>query len=117
MSSINVSAIHAIYMYVQSVLTYMYIKLTGTYYHIAGNFRGAQFSRMLDLYYFAGLIFADSSTHVHYVLYTIELFFIGLIFTVRQSPTKIVKNGPLENFLLYGNSVTILLSTTSLHMM
>ena len=127
----NVLAIHAIYMYVQSctrssmhtlvysyILTRMYTKLTGTYYRIAGYFRGVQFSWIVNLYYFTGLIFADASTHAHYVLYVHNrTFFTGSIFTVRQSSTKTVKIGPLKNFLLYGNSVTILLSTISLHVM
>ena len=39
------------------------------YYRIAGNFRGVQFLRMVDLYYFMGLNFVDTSTHTHYVLY------------------------------------------------
>ena len=31
-------------------------------YHTVGNFHGVQFSRMVDLYYFADLIFVDTSS-------------------------------------------------------
>ena len=53
---------------------------------IAGNFRG------VDLYHFAGLIFADARTHACYVLYN------QAYFAVRRSSTKTAKIGPLENF-------------------
>ena len=43
-------------------------------YMIPGNFRGVQFSRMVDLIFFAGLIFTDSSTHAHIMYCAIELF-------------------------------------------
>ena len=42
-------------------------------YRIVWNFYGVQFLRMVDLYYFAGLIFADVSTHAH-MYCTIEFF-------------------------------------------
>ena len=61
-------------------------------YRIVGNFHGIQFSRMVNLCNFAGLIFADACTHAHYVLYN-RPYFVGLIFAVRQSSTKI---GPLK---------------------
>ena len=35
--------------------------------HIVGNFCRVQFSRMIDLYHFAGLIFADMHTPAHCV--------------------------------------------------
>ena len=54
---------------------------------------------MVNLHHFAGLIFADMRTHVHYVQ---SSFLTGLIFMVRRSSTKTVKIGPLENFPLYG---------------
>ena len=64
--------------------------------YIAGNFHGAQFPRMVHLYHFTGLIFADAHTHAHYVLYN-RAYFVGLIFTVRRLSTKIVKIGSLKN--------------------
>ena len=67
--------------------------LTKFTYCIAGNFRGAQFSRMVDLYHFVGLILVDKRTHVHYVLYN-PTYFAGLIFAVRQSSVKTTKIGP-----------------------
>ena len=62
-------------------------------YCIAGNVRGVQFSRMVDLYRFAGLIFVEPHTYAHYVLYN-RTYFTGLIFAVRQSSTKTVKLDP-----------------------
>ena len=59
-------------------------------YCIAGNVRGVQFSRMVDLYPFAGLIFADLHT---YVLYN-RTYFTGLIFAVRQSSAKTMELDP-----------------------
>ena len=47
--------------------------------YIVGNYRRVQFSWMIDLYHFVGLIFADTCTHAHYILYN----FASLIFTVR----------------------------------
>ena len=70
-------------------------------YCIAGNFHGVQFSRMVDLYYFAGLIFADSRTHIYYVLYN-PTYFTGLIF-VAISSAKTAEIGPREISPLYGN--------------
>ena len=46
----------------------MYHGLIWNEYRIAGNFREVQFSQMVDLYHFVGLIFADACTHTHYVL-------------------------------------------------
>ena len=71
-------------------------------YHIEGNILEVQFSWMVDLYYFVGLIFMDTSTHAHYVLYN-RAFFREFNFVVRQSSTKTMKIGPLEIFLLYGS--------------
>ena len=71
-------------------------------YRIVGNFRGVQFSRMVKLYHFAGLIFADSRAHAHYVLYN-PTYFVGLIFAARRSSAKTTKIGPHEIFLLYSN--------------
>ena len=51
-------------------------------YRIAENFCGVQFSQMVNLYHFAGLIFTDACTHAHYVLYN-PTYFTGLIFTVK----------------------------------
>ena len=70
-------------------------------YRIAGNFRGVQFSWMVNVYYFMGLIFVDGCTHAHYVLYN-QAYFMGLIFTVCRLSVKTAKIGPLENFPLYG---------------
>ena len=53
-------------------------------YRIAGNFRRVQFSQMVNLYYFVGLIFAEECIHTHYVLYN-PTYFVCLIFVVRQS--------------------------------
>ena len=50
---------------------------------------------MVDLYHFVGLIFADAHTHARYVLYN-RIYFVGLIFAVKQSSVKTVKIGPLE---------------------
>ena len=55
---------------------------------------------MVSLDNFAGLIFMDAYTHVHYALYN-QAYFVGLIFTVKQSSAK---TGPLENFPLYGRA-------------
>ena len=64
-------------------------------YRIVGNFHGVQFSWMVNLYYFAGLIFTDASTHIHCVLYS-QAIFMGLIFAVRRSSTKTMKLYPLK---------------------
>ena len=45
-------------------------------YRIAGNFHGVQFSQMVNLDNFTGLIFTDASTHAHYVMYN-QAFFCG----------------------------------------
>ena len=58
-------------------------------YRIAGNFHRVQFSRMINLYHFAGLIFADVRTHNHFVLYN-QAYFMVLIFTIRRSSVKTV---------------------------
>ena len=71
-------------------------------YRIAGNFRRVQFSWMVDLYHFAGLIFTDSRAHAHYVLYN-PTYFVGLIFVARRSSTKTAEIGPREISPLYGN--------------
>ena len=60
-----------------------------------GNFCGAQFLQIVDLYLFAGLIFADVPIHAHYVLYK-QTYFAGLIFVVRHSSAKTTKIGPLK---------------------
>jgi hypothetical protein len=57
---------------------------------------------MVDLYNFAGIIFADARTHAHYVLYN-QVYFAGLIFVLRLSSMKIAKIEHLKYFLLYGN--------------
>ena len=62
-------------------------------YRIAGNFRGVQFSWMVDICHFAGLIFADAGPHAHYVLYN-QAYFVGLIFAVRRSSVKLGKLDP-----------------------
>ena len=67
----------------------------------AGNFCGVQFSQMVDLHYFTGLIFADALIYTHCVLY-IRAYFAGLIFVVRRLSVKTAKIGPHENFPLYG---------------
>ena len=69
-------------------------------YRIAGNFCGVQFLRMVDLYHFVGLIFADTHTHAHYVPYN-QTYFTILIFAVRHSSTKTVKIGLHGNLSLY----------------
>ena len=51
-------------------------------YYIVRNFRGVQFSQMIDLYHFVGFNFVDVHTHAHFVLYN-QAYFTGLIFTVR----------------------------------
>ena len=71
----------------------------GCHDHIEGNFLEVQFSWMVDLYYFVGLIFMDASTHAHYILYN-WAFFASLIFVVRWSSTKATKIGPLKIFPL-----------------
>ena len=63
---------------------------------------------MVDLYNFVGLIFADGCTHAHCVLYN-QAYFVGLIFVVRRSSVKTAKIGPLENFLLYGIYIAIMI--------
>ena len=62
---------------------------------------GGKFSWTVDLYHFTGSIFTDAHTHTHYVQCN-QIYFTGLIFTVRLSSTKTAKIGPLENFPLYG---------------
>ena len=56
-------------------------------YRIAGKFYRVQFSWTVDLYHFAGLIFAAMSTHAWALMpimyYTIKIYFMGLIFAVR----------------------------------
>ena len=47
-----------------------------------------QFSRMVDLYHFMGLIFIDMCTHTHYVLYN-RVYFTGLICTVGSHLWKL----------------------------
>ena len=59
-------------------------------YYIVGKFLGVQFSQMVDLYHFAGLILADAHTHAHYVLYNLD-YFNGVIFAVRPSSMKTMK--------------------------
>ena len=72
---------------------------------MAGNFRGVEFLRMVDLYNFAGLIFTDARTHAHYVLYNqAYIYFAGLIFVLRRSSAKTVKIGPLKNFPPYSST-------------
>ena len=61
----------------------------------SGNFRGVQFSQIVDLYLFAGLIFVDVPIHAHYVLYK-QTYFAGLIFVVRHSSAKTTKIGHLK---------------------
>ena len=56
-------------------------------YNIPGNFCRVQFSQMIDLDQFVGLIFVEAHTHTHYVLYN-QVYFAGLIFVVRRSSTK-----------------------------
>ena len=68
----------------------------------SGKFCRVQFSCMVDLHHFTGLIFVDTCTQAHYVQYN-STYFVGLIFTVWWSSEKTVKIGPLGNFLLYGN--------------
>ena len=62
--------------------TYCYIYT----YRIAGNFRGVQFSRMIDLYNFVSLIFTDAPTHAYYALYNrayyITIYFQTIIFLI-----------------------------------
>ena len=45
---------------------------------IAGSFHRVQFLQMVDLNHFMGLIFADTRTYTHYVLYN-QTYFVGLI--------------------------------------
>jgi hypothetical protein len=66
--------------------------------HIAGNFRGVQFSRIGSLQSFRDLIFADAGDHAHYTLYN-RTYFAGLIFVDSRLSAKF---GPHENFPLYG---------------
>ena len=68
--------------------------------YIQGNFGEVQFSRMVDLYHFAGLIFAVVRAHAHYVQYN-RAYFAGLIFAVSRSSIKTTKIEPLKNFPLY----------------
>ena len=51
-------------------------------YPIVRKFHRVQFSQMVNLYHFAGLIFTDVHTHAHYVLCS-PTYFTGLIFTAR----------------------------------
>ena len=43
-------------------------RVCGTVVYVRIPYSG-KFSQMVDLYYFAGLNFTDTSTHAHYVLY------------------------------------------------
>lgn len=63
---------------------------------IIENFRSIPFSRMVNRYHFAGLIFADTRTHTH----VNRAYFTGLIFLVHPQ---------LEHFLLYGSLCMIVL--------
>ena len=54
------------------------IHLVGLISRIAGSCRKVLFSGMVDLYHFAGLIFADVRFHARYVLYN-WAYFVGLI--------------------------------------
>ena len=74
-------------------------------YRMAGNFRRVRFSWMVDLYHFVGLIFTDTCTHAHYVLYN-PTYFVGLIFVARGSSAKTMKIGPRKIFPLYGIKIT-----------
>ena len=74
-------------------------------YPIAGIFRRVQFSQMVNLYHFAGLIFTDVHTYAHYVLCN-PTYFTGLIFAARRSSTKTTKTGPTK-FSHYIYSVCI----------
>ena len=74
------------------------------YYRIAGNFPGVKFSRIGDLYHFAGLIFADARDRAHYALYN-GAYFAGLIFVVGGFSAKTANFNTLENFPLYGTTV------------
>jgi hypothetical protein len=73
-------------------------------YHIAGNFRGVQFSRMASLQSFSDLIFTDASDHAHYALYNCT-YFTCLIFAVSRLSAKTAKIGPHKNFSLYGSTL------------
>ena len=70
----------------QAASVIAHTKLTvSVQYCKVGNFHRVQFSRMVDLYHFVGLIFADACTHSHYVLYN------RAYFAVRQSSAKTAK--------------------------
>jgi hypothetical protein len=71
-------------------------------YRIAGNFRGAQFSRMATLQSFRGLNFAEAGDHAYYTLYN-RTYFAGLIFADSRLSAKTTKIRPHENFPLYGS--------------
>ena len=57
---------------------------------------------MVDLYYFAALIFADADPCAHYVLYY-QAYFVGLIFVVRRSSSKLRKLDPskIPRYMVY----------------
>jgi hypothetical protein len=67
-------------------------------YHIAGNFRGDQFSRMASLQSFRRSIFTDARDHDLYN----RAYFTGLFRRQYSLSTKTTKIGPLEYFTLYG---------------
>jgi hypothetical protein len=64
----------------------------------SGNFCGVQFSPMISLQNFRGLIFADARDYAHYTLYNC-VDFVGLIF---MDSSLSIKNAKIGNFLLYG---------------
>ena len=64
--------------------------LKAIYACIAEEFCGIQFSLMINLYHFVGLIFVDMHSPSHCVLYN-RAYFTGLIFAVRQLSAKTVK--------------------------
>ena len=57
---------------------------------------------MVDLYYFTALIFADADPCAHYVLYY-QAYFVGLIFVVRRSSSKLRKLDPskISHYTVY----------------
>ena len=59
----------------------MEVNLHDVQYCIVGNFCRVQFSCMVDLHHFTGLIFVDMCTQAHYVQYN-STYFVGLIFAV-----------------------------------
>ena len=79
-------------MSVTTIINYKILHFTNTVsiYHIVGNFHWVQFSQMINLYYFAGLIFSDALTQSQY---RIAGNFRGVVFaddhqTVTIKPTK-----------------------------